>query len=51
MAIFDGSSQFGSISDGTVDGNNNKNTTSGMEGGIAIGYGFNKPNPIILKVI
>ena len=43
MGIFDGNSQYGSISDGTIDGNNAKNTTSGMEGGIAIGYGFNKP--------
>ena len=43
MAIFDGDTTYGNISDGTVDGSNNKNTTSGMQGGIAIGYGFNKP--------
>ena len=43
MAIFDGDDVFGDISDGTVDQNLGKNTTSGMQGGIAMGNGFNKP--------
>ena len=43
MAIFDGDDVFGDISDGTIDQNLGKNTTSGMQGGIAMGTGFNKP--------
>ena len=43
MAIFDGDTEYGDISDGTVDGSNVKQTTKGMQGGIAMGFGFNKP--------